>query len=1328
MKFLRTQIAAACAALGCALTPSALSAQSLVPVPFITAYAGLPAGGSGTACATTADIPNNAGVHTGDGCLPTQATLTGVYGAFTDTDGNVYITENGVNVDIRVVYKGGTTLAAVLTAANPNIANFTPIPGRIYTLAGSLGAALTVKNSASKYACNGTTSGTSALDSAGNGCPAAQAYLKPRGLFVDQFGNVLFVENSPGNILRVIYAGGSAMAAVITAENPGVTPQVGYVYKLTGQTTAGVSGDGGLASAAAIVVARDVAVDSNENIYLSDGTSTATSGNAVRVIYGGVVAPAGINNPTLGYIYTFAGGAGCTQPTTSCPAGETGDGGPATSATLNGPYSIAIDRFNNVFIADYLGGRIRVVYNSGTIGGIAAPTAGFIYTYAGGGTASVEGAAANTQLFTLTQSVGVDGAGNVYVEDGGTKRIWKFDAFTATGYVIAGRGSGSAPAKGAFCNGGTTGPLSTDNYGDGCPAVQAAISDAGRISFDPQGNIYLGETTNAIVRQLNYNTQFANTAVGASTTQSLAFKAVPAAATFTGETFKQQGTTTTEFADAGTGTCASPVVALTACTIDVKFTPPHDGLRTAAQQLVNGTTVLNTNFVSGNGIGANEAIDPGTQVAAGSGLAPSGIFADLLGNVYVSDATGNRVLRGSSAGTTLTSFVTGLKSPAGITVDSNGNVYIADSGNNRVLETDANGNTLGTIGTGLKAPQGVAADAFGNVFVADTGNNRVVYVAPNGAQSNVLALTGLNAPTQLSFDSNGNLYIVDSGNNRVVELPTNGNQITITLPGVTKPTAVAVDPSGTVYVTDSASKQLLAYAPGAAAGTTLLSSLVTPAALAVDLDANIYLADTGVTSATYLRRSLASVTFPITNVNQTSTASINLTNVGNAALNFPTPTLYTRTGSTEFTLASATTNGCATGVSYGLGVECSFTATFAPTAKGPVTAAVTFNTNAGNAATATAQLIGNGQQLVTTTTTISLAPGATAAYGQTVTVTANVALTTNVGAPTGTVTFTVDNKAQAPQPYGTGTYTLTLTPAVGPHTVSVAFSGDGLYASSAATANFTVTQAATTTALTVASNNNAGTITLVFNATVASTTATGETGSVSFYAGSQLLATVALNTTTRTASYSSSALGFTTNSFTAVYSGDSNFAGSTSPAVTPAIDFAIGSSITSITIPQGGVAYVYYGISALYGATGTLTPTCSGLPANSSCKFVPTTIPVSGTQSVTLAIYTNVNANLAENHAPFSSIGGVMLALGVPLLLFAVRRRNALQKLTLGCAALLLVMLPLAGCGSTTAAKSNQGLVTPLGSSTVTVTFAGAGLTTHTNTFTLIVIPNTTGY
>ena len=114
---------------------------TVVPLPFVTAIAGVPAGSTNAQCSV--DIPNNAGAHLGDGCLPTQANLVTLYGAFTDSIGNIYITENGTNNDIRVIYEGGAVLTQMLIASSPAITGFAPIPGHIYTLAGARASTLT---------------------------------------------------------------------------------------------------------------------------------------------------------------------------------------------------------------------------------------------------------------------------------------------------------------------------------------------------------------------------------------------------------------------------------------------------------------------------------------------------------------------------------------------------------------------------------------------------------------------------------------------------------------------------------------------------------------------------------------------------------------------------------------------------------------------------------------------------------------------------------------------------------------------------------------------------------------------------------------------------------------------------------------------------------------------------------------------------------------------------------------------------------------------------------------------------------------------------------
>src|ERR1035437_8786094 len=136
MKFLRAffsiyLVSSAGAFVGCA---HVLSAQAVVQVPFVSAAAGLPTGGSGVLCTT--DIPTFKGAHVGDGCLPNQASLVTPSSTAIDIYGNIYISDYGDKL-IRVIYQGGSALTAALIAASPAIPNFTPIPGHIYTLGGA---------------------------------------------------------------------------------------------------------------------------------------------------------------------------------------------------------------------------------------------------------------------------------------------------------------------------------------------------------------------------------------------------------------------------------------------------------------------------------------------------------------------------------------------------------------------------------------------------------------------------------------------------------------------------------------------------------------------------------------------------------------------------------------------------------------------------------------------------------------------------------------------------------------------------------------------------------------------------------------------------------------------------------------------------------------------------------------------------------------------------------------------------------------------------------------------------------------------------------------
>jgi T5SS/PEP-CTERM-associated repeat protein len=189
-----------------------------------------------------------------------------------------------------------------------------------------------------------------------------------------------------------------------------------------------------------------------------------------------------------------------------------------------------------------------------------------------------------------------------------------------------------------------------------------------------------------------------------------------------------------------------------------------------------------------------------------------------------------------------------------------------------------------------------------------------------------------------------------------------------------------------------------------------------------------------------------------------------------------------------------------------------------------------------------------------TTTTLTAFPNP-ATFGQTVTLSAVVS--GNPGTPTGAVEFYVGGAPLGSAPLdGTGTAQLTTSSlAVGSYTLTASYLGDANFETSdSAPVNLTVTLAPSSTTLASSLNPaNFGDI-VTFTATVAGN-ATTPTGSVSFMEGGTVLDTEPLDET-GAASFSISSLSVGTHDITAVYSGDSSFASSSSGALAQEIDAA----------------------------------------------------------------------------------------------------------------------------------------------------------------------------
>jgi DNA-binding beta-propeller fold protein YncE len=214
-----------------------------------------------------------------------------------------------------------------------------------------------------------TVAGTGEGGFAGDGGPAVAAQLDdPKGVVVGPAGDLYIADSANDRIRRVDPSG-----TIITIAGTGET---------------GFSGDGGPAVAARLNGPRSLALDGAGNLYVADDNN-----DRIRRV-----------DPS-GMIITIAG-TGVT--------GFSGDGGPAVAAQLARPRGVAVDAAGNVYVADCMNHRIRMVDVTGTIRTVAGSGR---RGYSGDG-----GPAAEARLF-LPRGVAVDPGGNLYIADTYNQRV-----------------------------------------------------------------------------------------------------------------------------------------------------------------------------------------------------------------------------------------------------------------------------------------------------------------------------------------------------------------------------------------------------------------------------------------------------------------------------------------------------------------------------------------------------------------------------------------------------------------------------------------------------------------------------------------------------------------------------------------------------------------------------------------------------------------------------------------------------------------------------------------------------------------------------------------
>lgn len=266
-------------------------------------------------------------------------------------------------------------------------------------------------------------------------------------------------------------------------------------------------------------------------------------------------------------------------------------------------------------------------------------------------------------------------------------------------------------------------------------------------------------------------------------------------------------------------------------------------------------------------------------------------------------------------------------------------------------------------------------------------------------------------------------------------------------------------------------------------------------------------------------------------------------------------------------------------------------------------------------------------------------------YGEPVTLTATVTHSISWEPdPTGQVSFLDGNSELGTSSLNGGTAQLTTSElTAGTHTLAAQYLGDSNFQRhTSASVTVNVSQASTTTTLTSSPNPSLFGQAVTFTATVSGQSSETPTGAVKFLDNTILLGSAPI--VNGVATYITSSLSVGTHPITANYDGDSNFTGSSSPQLSQEVegipDFTIdGPAFTtpSVLAPgQSGGATIE--LTALSGFTDSVSLSCSGLPAGTSCSFNPSQL-VPSSEGNTSQLTLNTSTNTPAGNYMFSVVG-----------------------------------------------------------------------------------------
>jgi sugar lactone lactonase YvrE len=1233
----------------------------------------------GTGIITTyAGIPGTAGFPTNN-VLATSASLSGPVALTVDAGGNLFIADQNNDIVCRVdaTTKNITILAGtgtpgysgdggLATAATMRIPDGLAVDsaGNLY-IADAMNAAVREVFSATNPTTPGqitTIVGNHTFGFNGDGAVGTSTELtNPFGLLADPTTGNLWIADYWSNRVRFY-----------TASTKIVTTVVG----------SGAVGDGGPATSASLYYPRNPALDGNGNVFFVDAQN-----DRIREV-----------SASDGTISTVVGtGIPCPVGTDPC-----GDGGLAINAALFMPRTVTTEPSGNLLVADDADNRIREVNGS----------TGIITTIVGSGNLCTapfsscgDGGPALSANLNDARAAVLDAAGNLYFVDAQDNRVREVDT-TGTITTIAGGGpDGTAPigcAAGSYT-------------GDGGPAVDSTLNCPAGLDIDSNGNLYVSDTDNNVIRKIDTGTpRIITTIVGTGTPGHSGDGGLAANATLNGPLrVSANGAGNLFISDSG-----------------------NEVIRR-----VDGTTGIITTF-AGNGTFAFAG--DGGPARSASFATPDGVVVNDLGNMYVGDLFNNRIrLVLLNPNITLSSTTAAFANQA-VNVSASLPVTVTNSGD-APLTISSVAITPGafsissnlcplapsTLAVGAKCAVDIAFEP--TQFIAYTGTITITDNGPTAGSTQSIDLSGMGAAA-LTVATSG------AGTGTVTSAPA----------GINCPTTCTGTFAGNGQVVLTATAGTGSTFTGFSTNCVAASPQTSPPTCTVST------ATSGVTvTATFGQTVPGTITitpsplpFGLEGLGSTSSPeTLTVSNTGNTAVTF---TSIAMTGD----FAGATLAQCP-----GIAVDakpCTFQITFTPTAAGTRNGTITFTDNA-TGSPQTVTLTGTGVAVA-----IGIAPAAltfgsqavaTTSAAQTVTVSNNgnfplifsgivtsgdfagatlaqcpsigeenspcvFSITfkpTATGTRTGAITFT-DTGTGSPQTVtltGTGTpgtATVTVTPS------SLAFGSQALTTTSAplsATVMNTSSGPVNFTGFTV-SGANAGDFAVPQPSSSAGCSATGTLAAGASCTINVQFTPSANGARTATLNIADNATG---SPQTVALSGT----GVTSQVI---IAIAPGGSSTATTV-SGGRAFYGLTITGAPGVTGTVQLGCIPSSVLITCNVIPSSVTLTGgSTEVAFAIQTFCQGATTSTGfvAPAEGIGGGGLGLLLVSMVFGgalwMFRRN--RRVALTFATLLLVALGSAACSNSLPQGPNG--ATPAGTYSLSLTTTLNGQTQTLNNFLTLVV------